>query len=160
MIAGDRVRVQVRLSVAPERAFEAFTAEIDQWWRRGMAYRVSGRNPGRLRLEPGVGGRLVETYEAGGAALEAVTGEILAWEPPSRLVFAWRSVTFVDGESTTVEVRFEPDRDATVVTLTHTGFASLRADHPVRHSEEVAAFIGRFGLWWGALLRGLREHVA
>jgi len=53
-----------------------------------------------------------------------------------------------------------PSPSGTLVTVTHRGFASLRPDHPVRHGEEVPAFIRMMALWWGDLLTSLREHVA
>ena len=52
MIAGDRVRVETFVRVPIADAFEVFTLEIDQWWRRGPAYRVGGKHPGTLHLEP------------------------------------------------------------------------------------------------------------
>ena len=33
-------------------AFRVFTEEIDQWWRRGLEYRVAGKGRGILHLEP------------------------------------------------------------------------------------------------------------
>jgi hypothetical protein len=58
-----------------------------------------------------------------------------------------------------VEVRFDPVRGGTRVTLEHRGWASIRGDHPVRHGEEGAAFIRTIGLWWGELLTSLRERA-
>ena len=57
---GDRVTVTVRVEVEPDVAFEVFTTEIDRWWRRGIAYRVSGRAPGAMHLETKLGGRIFE----------------------------------------------------------------------------------------------------
>jgi uncharacterized protein YndB with AHSA1/START domain len=160
MIAGDRVVVTVFVPVEPEVAFEVFTAEIDQWWRRGLRYRVAGRHPGKLVLECKLGGRLFEEYESGqGPALYDV-GRITAWEPPSRLSFEWRAVNFAPGEVTFVDVRFTPGASGgTSVALEHHGFAALRPDHPVRHGEPVATFIRRHGMWWSDLLTSLRVHV-
>ena len=88
MIAGDRVSVAVTVAVPPERAFEAFTTEIDLWWRQGVAYRA-GR--GVLTLEPRVGGRLFQEYDEG-RVHEA--GRVTIWEPPRRLAFEWRGTNF------------------------------------------------------------------
>jgi hypothetical protein len=62
-IPGDQARASVQVAVAPEVAFPVFTEEIDQWWRRGLKYRFSGRRRGILHLEPRVGGRLFESFE-------------------------------------------------------------------------------------------------
>lgn len=156
---GDQVRLTVHVDVAPADAFEIFTAEIDQWWRTGPRYRIAGRAPGVLHLEPRLGGRIFEQHGPDGTALHEV-GTITAWDPPAHLAFDWRSVTFVDGEATRVEVWFEPSRGGTRVTLTHRGWTGIRGDHPVRHGKDVPAFLRELGLWWGALLTGLRERAA
>jgi len=139
-------------------AFDVFTREIDRWWRRGPAYRVAGRQPGTLHLEPALGGRIWETYGADHASVHEV-GRITIWEPPAHLAFEWRSVTFVPGETTLVELWFEPQGDATVVTVEHRGWAAIRGDHPVRHGQASAAFLRGMGMWWSELLTSLRVHV-
>jgi uncharacterized protein YndB with AHSA1/START domain len=158
MIAGDKVRVQTFVAVPVADAFEVFTLEIDQWWRRGPAYRVGGRRPGRLHLEAPRGGRVFVQYGEDGAGLHEI-GAILAWEPPAHLSFEWRGVNFAPGEQTVVEVWFEASGGGTRVTLEHRGFAALRGDHPVRHGKPVPAFLRDLGMWWAALLTSLRERA-
>ena len=87
----DQVRVTVSVAVDPETAFQIFTEKIDQWWRRGVKFRASGKGPGVMRLEPEVGGRLFERIETGAGAREVETGRVTTWDPPSRLVFDWSS---------------------------------------------------------------------
>lgn len=161
MIAGDQVQVTVRVEVEPEVAFDVFTNEIDQWWRRGIAYRVAGRRPGTLVLEGKVGGRLFEQYEGPDGPRTHQAGTVTVWQPPSRLAFEWRAVNFAPGEVTFVDVTFtRTDSGATEVVLRHRGFAALRPDHPVRHAEPADIFLGRLGRWWGSLLSSLRERAA
>jgi uncharacterized protein YndB with AHSA1/START domain len=155
---GDKVRVTVVVEVEPALAFQVFTEEIDQWWRRGPRYRVAGRQPGVLQLEPRAGGRVFESYGEHGGIVHEV-GRIIVWEPPSRLVFEWRAVNFAPGETTTVEVQFTPAGAGTQVTLEHRGWAALPADHPARHGLAGAAFVRMMGMWWGELLTSLREHA-
>ncbi len=157
---GDRASVSVSVAVEPAVAFEVFTAEIELWWKHGPKFRVGRRSPGVLTFEPGVGGRLLETFDgpAGPRALEM--GRITVWEPPSRLQFEWRGVNFKGDEKTDVEVRFEPTASGTLVTVVHRGWNTLRPDHPARHGAEVPAFIRMIGLWWGELMTSLREHAA
>ncbi|MBC7974018.1 MAG: SRPBCC domain-containing protein, partial [Myxococcales bacterium] len=112
--ATDKARVTAFVDVAPADAFEVFTTELDQWWRRGPAYRVAGRSPGALYLEPRLGGRLFEAYGEG--ALHEV-GTITAWVPPSHLAFTWRGVSFAPGEATLVDVRFIASGGGTRVVL-------------------------------------------
>ncbi len=157
MIAGDKVRVQTFVEVSQADAFAVFTEEIDQWWRRGRAYRVAGTSPGTLHLETKLGGRVFEQWGEGNALHEI--GTITAWDPPAHFAFLWRGVNFAPGESTVVEVWFEASGDGTRVTLEHRGWAALRDDHPVRHGKPVPAFIRDIGMWWGALLTSLRERA-
>ena len=160
-IPGDVATVTVFVEVSQADAFEVFTAEIDQWWRQGGRFRIGGRHRGVLQFEPGVGGRLFETFPDGEGRTRTITvGRVLTWEPPARLVFEWRGVNFKPHESTLVTVTFEALDDGTEVTVRHQGWAGLPADHPARHGLTGAAFVRTIGLWWGELLTALREHTA
>lgn len=159
-IPGDQARVAVLVAVEPDVAFQVFTEEIDLWWRRGLQYRVSGKGRGIMHLEPRVGGRLFESIQSKRGTKVVETGRVTAWEPPTRLVFEWRGVNFAPGETTEVEVLFDPSPSGTLVTVTHRGWAAIRPDHPARHGHEVAAFVRMMGMWWGDLMTSLREHVA
>jgi uncharacterized protein YndB with AHSA1/START domain len=159
-LAGDQARVSAQLAVPQAVAFQIFTEDIDRWWRRGLRYRLAGANRGFLHLEPGVGGKLYESFETSSGLKVFETGQITAWEPPARLVFAWRAVNFAAEESTEVEVSFAPSGDGTLVTVTHRGWGKIRTDHPARHGEEVPAFLRSMGLWWGDQMTSLREHAA
>ena len=160
MIAGDKASAMVTVPVPPEVAFDVFTRETDLWWRKGRGFRVGGRSPGTLQFEPKLGGRLFEEYEGPAGPRVHETGKITAWEPPTRLAFEWRGGNFEPGEVTHVVVTFVPTATGTRVTVEHSGFAALRPDHPARHGEAVAVFIGRLGRWWGELLTSLRVHVS
>jgi len=153
----DKATVTIFVDVAPADAFEVFTGEIDLWWRRGPAYRVAGKAPGVLHLEPRLGGRIFEAYRGGTAVHEV--GTITAWEPPGHLAFEWRSITFVPGETTWVDVRFTASGSGTRVTLEHRGWAAIRGDHPVRHAKPSAQFLADLGMWWAGLLRSLGERA-
>jgi hypothetical protein len=157
--AGDRARVSVLVAVPREVAFRVFTEEIDQWWRHGLKYRVSGRGRGILRLEPGVGGRLFEEIESKAGARVVETGRVTEWDPPARFVLEWRNVNFSETEKTYVDVTFDPSPSGTLVTVTHSGWSAIRADHPVRHGLDVTAFIRQNGMWWGEVLTSFREHA-
>jgi hypothetical protein len=105
---GDQVTVSVLVAVEPAVAFEVFTRETDLWWKRGLRYRVAGKRPGTLQFEEGVGGRLFETFGTGSEVKVFENGRVTAWEPPSRLMFEWRTSNFAPEERTEVEVLFEP----------------------------------------------------
>jgi uncharacterized protein YndB with AHSA1/START domain len=157
---GDEAKASVTVAVEPAIAFKVFTEEIDRWWRRGMRFRVAGKNRGMIHIEPHVGGRLFESFEEKGGTQVFETGRVTAWEPPTRLVFEWRGVNFAPGEKTEVEVTFTAMGGATLVSVIHRGWSALRPDHPVRHGLDVTAFVRMTALWWGDLLTSLRLHIA
>jgi uncharacterized protein YndB with AHSA1/START domain len=153
---GDRATVSVGLPVAPAEAFRLFTEEVNLWWRRGRRFRHAGGERGLICIEPGVGGRLFESFSDAGRETVVEIGRVQAWEPPHRLVFSWRNADFAPHESTEVEVMFRAGASGTLVTVVHRGWSGIRADHPVRHGQDVPAFIRTMGLWWGDLLSALR----
>jgi uncharacterized protein YndB with AHSA1/START domain len=151
---GDQARASVGVNVPPDVAFDIFTREIDLWWRRGPRFRRFGGERAIIAIEPREGGRVFEAEGEGLPAQE--TGRVLAWQPPSRLLFEWRGANFAESERTEVEVLFEPSATGTLVTVTHRGWAAIRGDHPVRHGRAMPAFIGEMGRWWGGLLSSYR----
>ena len=160
MSAHDAARVSVHVAVSPEDAFAVFTDEIELWWETGPAYRIAGRQPGKLALTPGLGGRLFETVQLPSGERTFETGRVLVWEPPSRLVLEWRGVNFAPHETTRVEVTFTALGEGTMVVVTHSGWSAIPDGHPARHGKVGGAFIREIGMWWGGLATSLREHVA
>lgn len=156
---GDQARVSVLVPADPEETFRIFTEEIDQWWRRGRRFRAAGARRGFIRLEPGVGGRLFESFDTKSGEKILQTGEVLVWDPPTRLVLEWRNVNFKPNESTEVEVEFTKSRSGTLVTVTHRGWDSIPPDHPARHGQDVGPYLASLGRWWGDLMSSLREHA-
>ncbi len=156
MSAGDQARVTVGVQVAPAEAFRVFTEEVNLWWRRGRRFRNAPGEAGLVCIEPGVGGRVFESFDTAAGEQVVEMGQVLAWEPPHRLLLRWRAVNFAPGEQTEVEVLFKAVGAGTQVTVTHRGWAAIRADHPVRHGLDRAGFIRMMGLWWGDQLTTLR----
>lgn len=136
------IRQSILIRAEPERVFRAYAEEIDRWWPRQGTYRYSfappDRTPSQIRFEGGLGGRFYETFDDGS---EYVIGEILVWEPPSRLCYSWRDPRW--SISTEVEVRFEAIDGKTRVTVLHDGFDQIRegsTGYAVGLSEILAAF--------------------
>ena len=152
----SKVLVSLRVSASPERAFAVFTGEIGSWWKANPLFRFTPRDPGVLSFEPpgpdGQGGRLIETL-ASGKVFEI--GAVRVWAPGERLVFGWRQATFAPGQATEVEVRFEAVGDETRVTVEHTGWDSVPAEHVARHGFPNLVFLQRHGEWWRALLAAM-----
>lgn len=154
----SRVVVALRVKASPERAFEAFTAEIGAWWAPNSLFAFTPRAPGVLSFEAdGDGRRLIETRE-GGKVFEI--GRVRVWEPGARLVVGWRQATFTPEMATVVEVTFEAVGEGeTRVTVAHSGWDSVPQDHVARHGFPLTYFQTRHGEWWRALLERLKEHV-
>ncbi len=104
----------------PEKAFQVFTEGFDRWWPR--THSVGDAPLKRATLEPRVGGRWYSLTEDG---VEHEWGDVLAWEPPLRILLAWRltaEFTFDPSLLTEVEVRFTALGDGeTRVDLEHRG---------------------------------------
>jgi uncharacterized glyoxalase superfamily protein PhnB len=107
------VSSRVEVAVDPDTAFTAFTAEVNFWWVRGPINHFNSGRCAEVRIEPGVGGRLLEVYdEPAGDVLEMA--RITEWQP-GRLV-TWESVL----DDVTTEVHFEPTPTGTLVRVTAT----------------------------------------
>jgi uncharacterized protein YndB with AHSA1/START domain len=155
----SRVLVALRVKASPQRAFEAFTAEIGQWWRPNPLFRFTPRSPGVLGFEfdaKGRGLRLVETLP-NGKVFEV--GLVRIWQPGAKVAFGWRQATFEPDQMTEVEVTFEAVGDETRVSVTHTGWDSVPADHLARHHFPDQVFLQRHGEWWRDLLGSYRVRV-
>lgn len=150
----SRVVVALRVPASPDRAFEAFTAEIGQWWRPNSLFAFTPRAPGVLSFEGRE--RLIETRD-GGKVFEI--GRVKVWEPGARLVIGWRQATFTADMATEVEVTFEAVGEETRVTVSHVGWDSIPTDHVAKHHFPETVFLARHGEWWRALLGSLKEHV-
>lgn len=155
----DFVTVTTRVAVEPDEAFLIFTREIDAWWRRGPRFRVGFDRKSVMRIEPGVGGRLLEIYDELGDDVFEI-GRVRVWEPGARLVFDWRAQNFLPGQITEVEIRFEPDSGGTRVTLEHRGWEAIPPEHPARHGLSGSAFSSMIGVFWSDLLLSARAHAA
>lgn len=149
----SKVYVALRVKAAPDRAFAAFTQEIGAWWRPNGLFQTTPRAPGVLAFEPGEGGRLTETL-ANGKVFEI--GRILAWEPPSRLVFSWRQANFPPELTTEVEVRFEAVGEETRVSVEHRGFDQV-PEGAARHGFPDEVLLLRLAEWWQVLLGSLKQ---
>ena len=146
------VRKTLTVPATPERAFEVFTAGFDRWWPRSHTI---GKGPLKQAvLEPRVGGRW---YGIDGDGSETNWGDVLIWDPPARLVLAWRIGT---------DWQFHPDLLTEVeVTFTAQAKGVTRVDLEHRHLERMgdaaegarASFDSPNG--WGAILQGFADAV-
>ena len=158
-LSGDQATVTVTVAVEPSEAFAIFTRDIDLWWRRGPRFRNITGDRGLICIEPGLNGRVFESYGSGQDESIIEIGRTKVWDPPHRLLFEWRNSNFAPTEHTEVEVLFAASASGTRVTVVHRGWSALRSDHPARHGLQDAEFIRMIGLWWGDQMRSLRERA-
>lgn len=151
-MAGSAVIVSLRVRASPQRAFEAFTQQIGDWWQTNTLFRITMSKSERLAFEPGPGGRLV-AHMADGRSF--TVGTISVWEPAARLVLSWRHESFSDDQATELEVRFEPVGDETRVTVEHRGWDAIPIDHAARHGFALMLLQRRQADYWQALLARL-----
>lgn len=147
--AATAVRRGITVDAPVERAFAVFTDRFGTWWP--MDYHTGDQDPVTVVIEPRVGGRW---YERAADGSEADWGVVLAWEPPARLVLAWR----LDAEwkhnpdparQTEIEVRFVAEgASRTRVDLEH-----RLLDRFGDQSDEMRATFDSDAGWVGLLQR-------
>ena len=108
------VRKTLMVNCTPERAFEVFTSEVASWWPV-RTHSIHKDKVTDVVIEPRTGGEMYELAEGGKREHWA---RVTAWEPPGRLVLAWRVNPQTDGP-TEIEVTFSPDGSGTRVELEH-----------------------------------------
>jgi uncharacterized protein YndB with AHSA1/START domain len=134
-----RVERTITIAAKPERVFQAWVEEMNQWWTKPY-YNDHERVIG-LHMEPKLGGRYIEQWDENGGGF--LIGTIVEWLPPLRLAYTWSERDWA-GVSTLVRVEFMKDGDGTRMTYTQEGFerlpegAQIRAGYD-RGSEELTS---------------------
>jgi len=132
------IRTEIIVNAGAERAFQLFTEKFDQIKPR--EHNMLGVDISESVFEPRAGGRV---FDRGVDGSECQWGRVLAYEPPTRVVFTWDISPMWQIESdlsmsSEVEVRFiEEGPDKTRVELEH------------RHLD-------RHGDGWDGLREGVR----
>ncbi|MEM6994701.1 MAG: SRPBCC domain-containing protein [Myxococcota bacterium] len=125
-----RHSIEVRCSV--DHAFAVFTARLDLWWPRNHRR----TRDAELTMEGRAGGRFFERDAEGG---EHELGQVIAWQPPTRLAYTWHPGALT--LPTEVEVRFSARGEGTLVEVVHReASAAMGAEWPVRAQRFDAAW--------------------
>lgn len=124
VIAPAPIRKIMDVRATPAKAFRVFTDGFDRWWPK--SHTIGEAPLARAVLEPKSGGRW---YGVDINGREEDWGEVLAWEPPTRLLLAWR-----------INARFK--YDPAVLTEVEVLFADLgdgrcRVEFEHRHLERL-----------------------
>ena len=137
------VRRTARTKAPPARAFAIFTGQMGRWWPRGQT--VAAMPHADIFIEPFVGGRWFERDDAGA---QTPWGEVLVWDPPARLVLAWR----LDGEH-----RYDPD----LLTEVEITFAAMEGGTEVRlEHRNLERFRRKAAAWTAAVSEGWTAKIA
>jgi uncharacterized protein YndB with AHSA1/START domain len=126
-IAPAAIRKTITVAAPVDRAFEVFASRMGQWWHKEHSV-AEGTTQVDVVIEPRAGGRW---YEKGADGSEHPWGRVLAYHPPHRLVLAWqlnREFVYDPEFETTVEVTFEEQDGATLVTFEHRDLERMGAD--------------------------------
>ncbi len=120
------IQCSIHVNLSPARAFEVFTAKMGSWWKLG---KTPAPNPhADIVAEPFAGGMW---YEVDAQGQKNQWGQVLAWEPPSRLVLGWQLNCHFGYDPdllTEVEIRFTPADGGTIVALEHRNLERFGAD--------------------------------
>jgi uncharacterized protein YndB with AHSA1/START domain len=120
MTDSTAVSTMIVVDAPLERAFRVFTDDMGSWWP--PEHHLIGAPLASMVFEPKVGG---DVYDVGEDGSRCRWARVLAYEPPSRVVFSWDvsvqwQVETDPGRTSEVEVRFVPEGDTrTRVELEH-----------------------------------------
>ena len=142
----EPLRVSFEVSCPVDHAFDVWTSKIARWWPADHS--VSGENGLLVVLEGRPGGRIFERTAAG---TEHEWGEVVVWEPPSRLAYLWH-LRRDRADATEVEIRFIDQGDSTTrVEIEHRGWERLGAQGQSWRDANQGG--------WSTLLVAYRTHV-
>lgn len=81
----EPIRMSTRVRRSLDDTFELFTGNLSGWWPSDRFTFGPGRAD-KVIMEPRVGGRFYERYTDGE---EHTIGHVLAWNPPTQVIFTW-----------------------------------------------------------------------
>ncbi len=149
------VRTSIVVDAPIERAFSVFTDDIGSWWNPD--HHILEAELAEMVFEPREGGHV---YDRGVDGSECRWGRVLAYEPPSRVVFSWDIDTQWQLETdlartSEVEVRFVAEEaNRTRVELDHRNL-----DRHGEGWEQMRAAVGS-PEGWPEGLRGFASRLA
>jgi DNA-binding transcriptional ArsR family regulator/uncharacterized protein YndB with AHSA1/START domain len=126
MSSSDRLEPVIKVMTipgSPTVVFELFTDRMTEWWPL-ESHSIGEKDAVGVRVEPGVGGRVVETTRDGA---EHEWAHITGWEPGERLKMDWYP-GLPASQATHLEITFRQTADGTELTLVHDGWEARGAD--------------------------------
>lgn len=145
------IRKSFIVKAGPEKAWEVFTSGFGRWWPK--THYIGDSPLIDAAIEPREGGRWYGIHEDGS---ESPWGEVLAWEPPARLLLNWQishEWGFDPNLRTEVEVRFIPEGGATRIDFEHRGLEAFG------DSEAAVRTRASMDGGWGTILESFKAAV-
>jgi uncharacterized protein YndB with AHSA1/START domain len=143
------VRTSIVVEAPVERAFDVFTQQMPSWWHPD--HHILRGELAEMVFEPRVGGSI---YDRGVDGSECRWARVLAYEPPSRVVFSWDidlewKIETDPDKTSEVEVRFRAEGpERTRVELEHRNL-----DRHGAGWERMRDAVGSPGGWGAGLQR-------
>ncbi|HSJ83096.1 MAG TPA: SRPBCC domain-containing protein [Acidimicrobiia bacterium] len=142
----EPIIVEFEVDATPAHAFDVWISRPTMWWPR--SHTVTQDPDLIVVFEPFEGGRI---YERGSDGSEHEWGEILVWEPPSRVGYLWH-LFFDRSEATVITVTFTGTGTGSRVKLVQTGFEKLGDEvGPDRQARTNQAWLEVTGRYRSAL---------
>lgn len=135
-VSVEPVRRTITVQRSVEEAFRLFTDGIDTWWPvRSHSY--GGEDVETAVFERRAGGRVYEVQKDGS---ERDWAEVVTWEPPDRIVLAWKICS-----PTEVEVRFVAVGESTRVELEHRGWERVADEQRAQRESYAGGWVKVLG---------------
>jgi uncharacterized protein YndB with AHSA1/START domain len=147
------VRTEVVVEAPIEHAFEVFTADIGSWWP--PEHHILEGELAEMVFEPRVGGNV---FDRGTDGRECRWARVLAYEPPTRVVFSWDislqwQIETDPARTSEVEVRF----DAVGTAQTRVVLEHRNIDRHGDGWQQMHGAVGSPDGWAGGLARFARH---
>lgn len=140
---GEPLHKSIRVACSPAHAFRVFTCDINIWWPPSHRKWQDSE----LHFEDGQGGRF---YERSRDGEERRLGEVVHWDPPTRVHYSWYPGGGLG--ATEVEVHFVMEGHETLVEVTHREAQSqLAQEWPKRATH--------FSKAWDDVLPAFSQHI-
>lgn len=152
-LARPAVRQAVTVRSDVEHTFNTFVNRMTAWWPVDP-FSAGKQRVKQITIEPGTGGRVYETWDDGTIVS---WGELLAWEPPNRLLMTWSETP----RPTEVEISFETLGPAlTRVTVNHRGWENLSEEELQRDCALPGGYrSGGYTIGWRQILHCLADAL-
>jgi uncharacterized protein YndB with AHSA1/START domain len=148
----EAIKRSVTVDCSVEHAFATFTERIHEWWplsQHSIDAGETGSPPQTVIFQGEAGGQVFERTKNGE---DLKWADVIAYEPPHRLVLAWNPSREQDQPRTEVEVTFTDEGGKTRVELEHRGWERL--------GDRANAARQSYASGWEGVLKGFADTAS